>query len=71
MHPSADPTLRQYQRFWIITESLVPRIYGNSGLEEAIADFQSLLRHGYAPHFLGEKADDSLHDLSLSQPAIY
>ena len=63
-----DPTFQQYQRFWVVTESLTPRIYDE--LEEAIAKFQGLLREGYYPHFLGEKADDSLHDLSLPTPAV-
>lgn len=65
-----DPTLQQYQRFWVVTEFLAPRIYGSSGLGEAIAEFQRLLRNDYSPRFLGEKADDSLHDLSLSKPAV-
>jgi hypothetical protein len=65
-----DPTFQPYQRFWVVTESLPPRIYGRSGLTEAIAQFQILLRKGDSPRFLGEQADDSLHDLSLPEPAV-
>ncbi|MDB9529614.1 hypothetical protein PN498_26725 [Oscillatoria sp. CS-180] len=65
------PALQDYQRFWIMTESLVPRIYDSSELNEAIADFQQLLRHGHVPHFLGEKADSLLQDLSLPEPAVF
>lgn len=66
-----DPTLQPYQRFWVVTESLAPRIYDSSGLDEAIAEFQRLLRNNDSPRFLGEKADDSLHDLSLTKPAVH
>jgi hypothetical protein len=66
-----DPTLQPYQRFWIVTASLAPRIYGRSALEEAIAEFQRLLRNAHAPRFLGEPADESLPDLSLSKPAVF
>ena len=65
-----DPALDPYQRFWVVTETLVPRIYSRAGLDDAIAELQRLQRNQYSPHFLGEKADDSLHDLSLSKPAI-
>ena len=65
-----DPTFQPYQRFWVITASLPPRIYGNSALEEAIAEFQRLLQNAYSPRFLGEKADDSLHDLSSAKPTV-
>jgi len=65
-----DPAVKQYDRYWIVGESISTQIYGRGGLEEAIAEFQRLLRNGYSPRFLGEKADDSLHDLSLPKPAI-
>ena len=35
------PALQDYQRFWIMTESLVPRIYDSSELNEAIASFSN------------------------------
>ncbi|MEM6433285.1 MAG: hypothetical protein AAF773_05420 [Cyanobacteria bacterium P01_D01_bin.115] len=66
-----DPTLQPYQRFWVVTESLTPRICSSSRLDEAIAEFQRLLRNNYSPRLLGEKADDSLQDLSLPEPAVH
>lgn len=66
-----DSTLRQYQRFWVVTESLTPRIYTRSELEEAIAEFQHLLRNSYSARFLSEKVDYSLYDLSLFKPAVH
>ena len=68
--PPPTAITQLYQRFWVITASLPPRIYGNSALEEAIAEFQHLLQSGDSPRFLGEQADDSLHDLSLPKPAV-
>ncbi|MEO1300461.1 MAG: hypothetical protein AAFW75_32770 [Cyanobacteria bacterium J06636_16] len=65
-----DPALDPYQRFWIVTETLAPRLFGRAGLNEANSEFQRLQRNHYFPRFLGEKADDSLHDLSWSKPAI-
>lgn len=68
--PTTTAITQQYQRFWVITESLPPRLYGRSALEDAIAEFQRLLGTGYSPRFLGKQADDSPHDLSLPKPAI-
>lgn len=65
-----DPNLQPYQRFWIVTESLPPRIYSRPYLEWAVTQFQLLLREGHSLRFLGEKEDASLHDLSLPKPEI-
>jgi hypothetical protein len=68
--PTQDPTLQQYQRFWIVTASQTPRIHSRPELAWAITQFQLLLREGHSPRFLGEAADGLLHDLGLPQPAI-
>jgi len=62
MFESAD--FAKYRSFWIVAEDAVSQVFPHAELEAAIAEYQFQRQHGESPRFLGEKADDSLHDLT-------
>jgi hypothetical protein len=53
-----------FQRYWVVTESLVPRIYGGGGLDDAIAEFNRLKAGNYHPRLLGETNRDTLREIN-------
>ncbi|HZG40168.1 MAG TPA: hypothetical protein VEZ50_15935 [Nodosilinea sp.] len=58
-----------YQRYWVVTESLVPRIFGGRWLNDAIAEFNYLKERHYHPRLLGETEADTLSEIK-PLPAI-
>jgi hypothetical protein len=62
--------LAEYPRFWIAAENAVSQVFRNAELAAAIAEYQFQREHGESPRFLGEKADNSLHDLTEVMTAL-
>ncbi|WP_204141283.1 hypothetical protein [Halomicronema sp. CCY15110] len=61
------PELSEYQCFWIVAKNVVSQVFDSTELEAAIAEYQFRREHEEsAPRFLGEQADESLHDLTDS-----
>jgi hypothetical protein len=52
-----------YTRYWVVTESLAPHIFGGGGFEDAIAEFNRLRQRSYHPRLLGETEADTLTEI--------
>jgi hypothetical protein len=64
-----DPVFAEYQRLWIVAENAVSQVYSRAELEAAITEYQFQQKQGDSPRFLGEQADESLHDLTTFVPS--
>jgi hypothetical protein len=61
---STSVNLTEYRNFWIVAENEASQVFPHAELDSAIAEYQFRLTQEDTPRFLGEKADNSLHDLT-------